>query len=284
MEKYKRLSAKDCVDTEAECLYQYVYGANDIFNPHRHEFCEIFITISGGVTHWINGTTQILPEGCLVFIRPDDVHGYIYETPQSVKTSYINLTFTKETADLLFEYLSSDFPSDTLMSCPTPPTVILSSLEKERLMAQIGELNIVNWQDKSALKLRMRAILADIFVRFFGSISPQAQSRVPLWLSRVLYDMEQPENFSLGIDRMIELSKKSREHLSRTLKKHYGVTITEYVNDLRINYASNLLIKTNTPVLDICFNCGFQSVSSFYKVFKNKYSLSPREFRQRHTI
>jgi AraC family cel operon transcriptional repressor len=170
------------------------------------------------------------------------------------------------------------------MSCPTPPTVILSCLEKERLMAQIGELNIVNWQDKSALKLRMRAILADIFVRFFGSISPQTQSRVPLWLSRVLYDMEQPENFSLGIDRMIELSQKSREHLSRTLKKHYGVTITEYVNDLRINYASNLLIKTNTPILDICFNCGFQSVSSFYKVFKNKYSLSPREFRKQYAI
>ena len=279
MEQYDRLPVSLNVDPQAQCLYRYVYGANDIYRPHNHEFYEIFITISGTVTHYINGITQKLPEGSLVFIRPEDIHAYVYDTPQSSETAYINLTFTYETAELLFTYLSDCFPSKDLLSCDMPPTVLLNRLEKERLLAQISELNIVNWQDKDALKLRMRAILADIFVRFFYNMPNSKEQSAPVWLSQLLSEMEHPDNFSAGIERMISLSGRTREHLSRSLKKHYGVTLTEYINDLRINYASNLLLNTNTPILEICFACGFQSVSNFYKVFQGKYGVSPREFR-----
>ena len=279
MEQYDRLPVSLNVDPQAQCLYRYVYGANDIYRPHNHEFYEIFITISGTVTHFINGITLKLPEGSLVFIRPEDIHAYVYDTPQSSETAYINLTFTCETAELLFSYLSASFPSKDLLSCDMPPTVLLNRLEKERLLAQISELNIVNWQDKNALKLRMRAILADIFVRFFYNMPNSEEQTAPLWLSQLLSEMEHPDNFSAGIERMISLSGRTREHVSRSLKKHYGFTLTEYINDLRINYASNLLLNTNTPILEICFACGFQSVSNFYKVFQQKYGVSPREFR-----
>jgi len=282
MEQYNRLPASLNVDPEAECLYRYVYGANDIFRPHNHEYYEIFITVTGTVTHFINGITQKLPEGSLVFIRPEDVHAYVYDTPQSSDTAYINLTFTYETAELLFAYLSDSFPSKTLLSCDMPPTVLLNRMEKERLLTQISELNIVNWQNKHALKLRMRAILADIFVRFFYNMPSSREQTAPLWLSHLLSEMEHPDNFAAGIDRMIFLSNKSREHLTRCLKKYYGLTLTEYINNMRINYASNLLLNTNTSILEICFACGFQSVSNFYKVFQETYGISPGDFRKQH--
>lgn len=282
MKNYTRLTPDSCIDIEAECLYRYVYGDNDVFFPHCHEFYEIFITVSGTVTHFINGVTEKLPEGSLVFIRPNDIHAYIYDSPQSNKTAYINLTFTCETVKLLFDYLSDTFPSDHLLSCDMPPMLKLNNIEKKRLLNQIGELNIVNWQDKNALKLRMRAILADIFVRYFSNSADYSQEAIPSWLSQVLSSMEQPDNFIIGIGKMVDLSKKSREHLSRCLKKYCGVTPSEYINELRLNYASNLLIRTNTSILEICFACGFQSASYFYKTFKNKYFLSPNEFRKHY--
>ena len=282
METYPRLSVEEGTDIDAGCLYRYIQGDDDGFYPHCHDFYEIFITAQGTITHFINGETIELPEGSLVFIRPDDVHGYIYETPESRKTSFINLTFTYETAELLFEYLSESFPSEKLLNCHMPPAVTLNKSEKKRLIAQIGELNIVNWTDKNALKLRMRAILADIFVRHFYNMPEALHKTSPLWLSQLLSTMEKYENFTAGIDRMIELSKRSREHLSRSMKKYYDVTLTEYINDLRINYAVNMLIKSNTPILEICFDSGFQSISSFYKVFSDKYSISPKEFRKKY--
>lgn len=281
MKDYPRLPSAYNVDPVAECFYQYVYGANDIFYPHCHEFYEIFITISGTVTHLINGTTQKLPEGSLVFIRPDDVHGYIYDDPKSSESAYVNLAFSPETARSLFDYLSDSFPSDELLSRDMPPMIRLNAIEKKRLLSQISELNSVNWQDKKALKARMRAILADIFVRHFYSLPDSKQSELPLWLSRLFSDMERPENFAAGMERMIELSGKSREHLARSVKKHCGITLADYIGELRLNYASNLLVRTNTPIIDICYACGFGSVSYFYRVFKAKYNLSPSQFRKK---
>ena len=126
----------------------------------------------------------------------------------------------------------------------------------------------------------MRSILADVFVRHFYLSDSSPDEKMPLWLSYLLSEMERPENFIAGIDRMTQISKKSREHVARTIQKYCGITVSGYINELRVNYASNLLLHTNTNILDICYACGFQSVSYFYKVFKQKYKLSPKEFRK----
>ncbi|MDY3845563.1 MAG: AraC family transcriptional regulator [Eubacteriales bacterium] len=284
MPEYKRLRAEQNVDMESGCLYRYVYGADDIFNPHSHEFYEIFITVSGGVTHWINGTKTELAEGTLVFIRQNDIHGYLYNSPENKKSEYVNLTFSVETAKELFDYLTDAFPSKELLNSAMPPSVILSEYDKKLLLSEIGELNSVNWKDKATLKIRVRVILANIFTRFFHSVSSIEDKGYPIWLSNLLAAMNRPENFTAGIERMSELSKKTREHLARTMKKHMGITPSEFINQKRINYASNLLLNTNKQILDICLICGFQSVSYFYKVFKEKYGISPKEFRKKYAI
>ena len=90
-----RLAAAKNVDAEAECLYHiahYTKSANDS-GIHQHEFYEIFLTVEGTTTHYINGEIQALPPGSLVFIRPDDAHGFRYGSPRDQKCSHINLTF-----------------------------------------------------------------------------------------------------------------------------------------------------------------------------------------------
>lgn len=280
MKNYKRLKKELNVDMEAECFYQYVYGKDDIFNPHCHDFFEIFLTISNNVSHFINGKITNLHEGTLVFIRPDDVHGYIYENPENKKNEYINLTFTRKTAEDLFTYLSDGFPTKELLNAKMPPSVILNRTEKKRLLHEISELNTVNWQNKNALKIKMRALLANIFVRYFSEIPKEDFEKMPLWFSLLIKDMEKPENFIAGTKRMIELSGKSREHLSRNIKKLLNTSLSNFINELRINYAANLLLYTNASVLDICYNSGFATTSQFYKLFKEKYGVSPREFRK----
>ena len=279
MNSYPRLSVSSNTEESSGCFYQYVYGHKDIFYPHSHEYYEIFLTVTDGVHHWINGRETVLPAGNLVFIRPDDTHGFVYNDEASLKTEYINLAFTKEIAQSLFSYLSSeDFPVQKLLSSPFPPCAILSPTAKERLLLLLSRLNTINWKDKIALKLKVKTILAEVFVQHFYDMPDYDSNPAPHWFMHLLGEMEQVENFTAGTERMTQLSRKSREHLSRITKKYLDLTPSEYINKLRVNYAANLLLNSNNSIIDICYLCGFQNLGYFYKVFRKEYGLSPARF------
>ena len=279
MNSYRKLSAEANIDMQAGCFVRFVYGGVDEFYPHSHDYYEVFIVAKGMVPHMVNGVMQNLPEGSLVFIRPDDVHGHLCNDPD---TAFINLTFTKETTKALFAYLFDEKKTDEMLYCDMPPMVFLDKTNRKKIVSQINELNTENWKDKDALKIRMRTILVNIFSYFASSTQETPETVIPLWFTELTDAMSKPENFIAGINQMIALSGKSREHVSRSIKKYLGITITDYINDLRVNYASNLLINTNIPIIDICYNCGFQSNSYFYRVFREKNTVSPNVFRNKY--
>lgn len=279
MNSYPTLSATEYTEASTGCFYQYVKGRYDVFFPHTHDYYEIFLTTGAPIRHWINGQTQLLPEGSLVFIRPFDTHGYLYPDADSRKGEYINLAFTREIADSLFSFLSADRASQkALLTAPEPPVIILPPTEKKRLLALLSQLNTLNWQNKQALKLRLKVILAEIFAQHFYHVPARSTLNAPHWLKQLLQEMELAENFTAGTQRMVELSQKSYEHLARVIKKYLNTTLTKYINDLRINYAANLLLNSNQSITEICYLCGFQNLGYFYRVFKQEYGIPPAQF------
>ena len=96
--------------------------------------------------------------------------------------------------------------------------------------------------------------------------------------------MKNPKNFIAGVDRMYESSGRSREHLCRSLKEHYNTTPSVLVNDLRLEYCANLLINSNLSVTDICYSGGYDNLSWFYKVFCNKYGVTPSKYRKNKVV
>ena len=92
--------------------------------------------------------------------------------------------------------------------------------------------------------------------------------------------MKKPENFIHGSERMLELSGKTREHLSRSMQKYYNITPTAYINELKLNYAINLMYSSTLSITDICYECGFSNISWFYKLFEREYGISPAKFKR----
>jgi len=79
---------------------------------------------------------------------------------------------------------------------------------------------------------------------------------------------------------MVALSGKSREHLTRSMRKYIGMSPSEFINDLRLNYIANMLINSNHRILDIIFASGFNTVSHATLLFRKKYGMSMSEFRR----
>lgn len=70
--------------------------------------------------------------------------------------------------------------------------------------------------------------------------------------------------------------------LQEGFKKLYGTTINNYVQKKRLDAAYNLLTKTDLTISEIVVAIGLSSKSYFSKIFKEKHSISPSDFRKKH--
>ncbi len=264
----------------AECGYRIVKKAYEAFVLHSHEdFHELYFVLSGKATHDVNGAAKTVSRGDLVFVRKWDLHN-LRNADDSFE--FINLTFTEGTLTELFRFLGEGLLADSLMNAPLPPTVKLTDKETDVLYMKFAELNTIDYSDWAKTKFKVRVLLMEIFSKYFHDLRAEGDdSEIPFWLENAYDKMKKPKNFIAGKDRFFELCGMTREHAARSLKRWYGVTPSEYVSDLRLSYAAGLLIASDFDVMDICYECGFQNVSWFYKAFTDKFGVTPAKYRQK---
>ncbi|MFZ4451087.1 bifunctional transcriptional activator/DNA repair enzyme AdaA [Salibacterium aidingense] len=75
----------------------------------------------------------------------------------------------------------------------------------------------------------------------------------------------------------------SRFHLNRIFKERTGYTPRIYLEKIRVKKAKELLLTTELNCMEIGYQTGYQSISSFYHAFKRNTGLSPGRFRTYHT-
>lgn len=272
------LDRKLHVDSESDCTCRYIRSDTEYFRPHYHNYYELFLVLRGNISHIINGKEQHLSIGELLFIRDFDIHDH--KSLDGKYFEFINLAFPKESFESMIKYLGKNFPANALLNAPFPPSVILPVRERENLFFSLMELNNI---DKEDTKIKTRSLLIHIFMQYFYDYS-EKKSEIPLWLEMTYEKMRMPANFIKGISRMYEICPKSREHLCRSLKKYYNTSPCALVNDLRMEYAINLITTSNLNITDICYECGFENISWFYKTFEQKYYMTPLQYRKHHNI
>lgn len=70
--------------------------------------------------------------------------------------------------------------------------------------------------------------------------------------------------------------------LGKLFKKHCGKTIPEYITDYRLEKAVTWMKNSNLTVSEIAQRCGYQNESYFFRVFKEKYGITPRQYEKQH--
>lgn len=271
--------AENEVDQRLGFKYRTVFLYDEDSRMHYHDFYEVFLVLASDVIHYINGKRVHLGRGSLVFVRKEDRHTYEYATTK--EASLCNLSFNAEILQELFQYLSVGYPSEYLMTQEMPPTVQLEEKDIQWFLNQLDILNAVTTEDILELQYHCRLFLMKLFTRYFIYVTDADRNiDIPNWLFQLDKEMHKLENFREGTKRMVELSGKTKEHLGRMVKKYYGITVSEYVNRLRLNYFANTLVTSDIPILDLCFECGFQNVSYAYSKFKKKYGMSPLQYRK----
>lgn len=84
----------------------------------------------------------------------------------------------------------------------------------------------------------------------------------------------------LDVANHVNMSEVS---FSRFMKKRTGKNYIEYLNDLRMGIASRYLVDTNKTIAEISYECGFNNLSNFNRIFKKRKGYTPKEFRENYS-
>ena len=85
-------------------------------------------------------------------------------------------------------------------------------------------------------------------------------------------------NSDLSVDGIAEEVGISRVHLHRKMKELTGQTPHDFIRNIRLKQAANLLSSQNMNITEVMYACGFNNAASFSTIFKKFYGMSPREF------
>ncbi len=275
----KLLTCDRFVDPVTGFTYRYILSDTEYFRPHYHDYCEIFIMLHGQAQHMVNNQLIPLNPRDMVFIRPSDTHDYASQDGNTF--SMLNIAFSTDTLQEIFSFLGAGFPSQSLMETPLPPSVPLTKGELEALSSRMAAVGAIPAQNTTAIRTALRILVFDLISGYFSEFSPGTHT-TPLWLETLCAEMRRNNNFIKGSNVMFSLTDKSREHVCRSMKKYMGTTVSEFINDLRLNYVCNMLINSNHSITDILFESGFNNLSWASELFKKKYAMTMRQFRAIH--
>lgn len=130
----------------------------------------------------------------------------------------------------------------------------------------------------------LRAAVTRLTVRTgrrMAARSPAARAGVARVLSFLSEHAEQPAS----LDELARVASMSRSHLSRTFRQAVGVSLRVYVRNLRLERAQRRLVTSPRGSLtDIALDAGFYDLPHFDKAFRERFGISPSEFRRRRDL
>ncbi|MAX26342.1 MAG: hypothetical protein CMJ19_17760 [Phycisphaeraceae bacterium] len=249
------------------------WSRNTLPPYHGHDYPEIFWLTHGQCEHRINKQAMTLTMGALVLMRPSDFHG-LYAI-RGRRFSFTNLAIEpKYWRKCIRRFVD---PLRTLYD-NKPSVPWMTQLSKPELDALMQDARHLAYQAHSLFNLE-RFLLNTWSRCVSGQSTSHDHSGAPDWLAEARVQIQEPEMFRMGVEAFVDLCGRSHEHVSRVCQKHYGMSPSQLVNQMRLAYAARSLRTSTRSVTEIAMDCGFEAPGRFYTIFRKAYGTTPLKYR-----
>ncbi|NJD03517.1 MAG: helix-turn-helix domain-containing protein [Ruminiclostridium sp.] len=261
---------------------------------HRHEYTQINYVCHGKGKHFIKGNEFCIYKGDIFVIPPyvphciitsDDSDMEIFEF--EFEAGFVNQSFdSTENIESFFDFAYLE----PFLVCENYVKPCLNLTGKVQLDVEsiLSEVLIEYVEKPAGYKLLIKAELLKLLVlvgrEFTKNVKKSATGSVYCLHRDVIFNAVKYINEHYAEELYIEdIANKfllSQSYFSYLFKILTLKSFTEYLNDLRIIKAMELLEESNKRVLDICFDVGFNNVNHFNRQFKRYTGRSPLSYRK----
>ncbi|GAA3610408.1 HTH-type transcriptional activator RhaR [Gibbsiella greigii] len=249
----------------------------NVFAEHTHEFCEVVLIWRGNGLHTLNDRPYRITCGDLFYIRAEDRHSY-----ESVdKLMLHNIIYCPERLKLNVDW------GDLLQQRQPPgcsPHWRLSSHGMAQARQVIGQLehesqkrDQLSYCLAESLFLQLAIILRRHRYQPASASSLEKGEGIDLLLATLGNSLARPFN----LQQFCQRQQLAERPLRELFRQQTGMTVSQYLRQLRICQAQHLLRHSDMLISDIAARCGFEDSNYFSVVFTRETGITPRLWRQR---
>lgn len=254
-------------------------GDDNIF--HFHNFYEIFYILEGSITHVLNNVTRTLQPGDIVFLNQTDVHSFLRSPGNTCK--HRDIIVQTDFFDAILDFMGENF-HDAYKQNRLPKIISLSMNRIEDYENRIVNTILSSHIDSEYKTSAYKALCVSLLNCLLEQDRQQSEDYYPKWFQELLGRFQMNDFLLAGLDTIIEPFHFSKSYLCRAFKHYMGCTMTDYLNDIRLQHAAFQLQYTDETILSICNSIGFSSISYFNTIFHRKYGMTPSTFRKQQKI
>jgi|GEM_PF-1139747 len=233
---------------------------------HSHDFYEIELITKGRGKQWINNVCIPIQKGSLYLITLSDVHRIEAEEPLHV----ISIHYLLESAqqfdlahiqDARFLQLSDEYYN------------IFYQLASKATKEKNDDLLYCDQQKLSTAMLMLIHLL-----RYGNKYTATTSEKRMQQALKCIH--EEYARADLRLRYVADQCGLSACYFSTTFRKVVGCGFSEYLMNYRLHLACSLLASQNLSITEIAYEVGFASLSHFFRVFREIYHCTPRQYRQ----
>ena len=253
---------------------------------HSHEFSELFIILGGRGTHVAEGYEHPVAAGDVFFLQPGQEH-YLKDTEDS--RGYC----------VMFDADRLPLPSSELRKLPGYQAVFILEpshrrrhefrshlrlrrnqlAHLERLVKAMERECIDKASGYSPMLFGQLVELIVFLARHYAKIEAK-EGRALLLLGGILGELESDCSRLWRLEEIVRRSGMSASYLSRVFREATGYTPIEYLIQMRVRKAMELLRSTSSSVTEIAASVGFTDANYFSRRFKTVAGVSPTSYRK----
>ncbi len=254
---------------------------------HWHDEIEIIYMIQGRVKVGVNNKTYDLEAGDILLISSGDIHYFLLECTTANR---IVIQFNLAIFDNFASIMSERKEIRPIFDCSKRLSTEWSQDVKIEMENQIMGIAKEYNQKEEGYKLALKARLYDLVVLLLRkvpmeSLSLEEESRHRETLSRletIFGFVEDNYLADITLEQMAKVAGFSVYHFARFFKGNTGITFGQYLSNFRITKAEWLLMENEHSITEISYRCGFNSIKTFNRVFKQLKGYSPSEYKKQN--
>lgn len=247
------------------------------YGPHKHLRIEINYVKKGNCILHLDNESVTFREGEIMIITSDVNH--LFEAG-SEGTTLMQLEFLPE----IFSHFNLSVGADANGAVPT--SVFLFS-EENRLIKIVNNVRIMRSVQRIVNEMEARSpyyqylvvmYYAELLILIYRYMD---ETYLPICtnesLKKAIAYIRLNSHSDININSVALHTGISERYLRNLFSQYLNLSPLDYLNQIRINKAVELLRNTEMSVKEICFQCGFQSPQYFSRIFKQQMGVSPRE-------